>query len=201
MLKRRTENPHAVGRASTHARKIAHAILSGLLEPSSGASANPAEVSALPAGTLGRALSRIDDVRRTPYTISNLLVGERSMPDPVAHEFGRYIRRQRVVAQISLRAAARALSVSAVYLGEVERGVRPPLKVEHWDALIRVVPTIERSTLERLSSKARPIQLDLRDAPPRYQDLALALARRIEKQNISRGDLEKLFTILGEHDE
>lgn len=123
------------------------------------------------------------------------------MPDPVAHEFGRYIRRQRVVAQISLRAAARALSVSAVYLGEVERGVRPPLKVEHWDALIRVVPTIERSTLERLSSKARPIQLDLRDAPPRYQDLAIALARRIEKQNISRGDLEKLFTILGEHDE
>ena len=123
------------------------------------------------------------------------------MPDPVAHEFGRYIRRQRVVAQISLRAAARALGVSAVYLGEVERGVRPPLKVEHWDALIRIVPNIERSTLERLSSKARPIQLDLRDAPPRYQDLALALARRIEKQNISRGDLEKLFTILGEHDE
>ena len=123
------------------------------------------------------------------------------MPDPVAHEFGRYIRRQRVVAQISLRAAARALGVSAVYLGEVERGVRPPLKVEHWDALIRIVPNIERSTLERLSSKARPIQLDLRDAPPRYQDLALALARRIEKQNISRDDLEKLFTILGEHDE
>lgn len=123
------------------------------------------------------------------------------MPDPVAHEFGRYVRRQRAVSGVSLRTAAKVLGVSAVYLGEVERGVRPPLKSEHWDALVRVVPSIERSALERLSTRARPMQLDLRDAPPQYQDLALALARRIEKRNISRGDLEKLFTILGEHDE
>lgn len=122
------------------------------------------------------------------------------MAKTVAHEFGRYIRRQRAAAGVSLRSAAKALDISAVYLGEVERGVRPPLKEEHWDALIRAVPNIERSTLERLTAKARPIQLDLRDASPQYQDLALALARRIEKQNISRGDLEKLFSILGEKD-
>jgi hypothetical protein len=41
----------------------------------------------------------------------------------------------------------------------------------------------------------------LRDAPPRYQDLGLALARRIEKQNISTVDLEKLFKILGDKSE
>ncbi len=122
------------------------------------------------------------------------------MTKTASHEFGRYIRRQRAEAGVSLRSAAKALEVSAVYLGEVERGVRPPLKETHWDALIRVVPTIEREALERLTAKERPIQLDLRDSPPRYQDLGLALARRIEKQNLSTADLEKLFSILGEKD-
>lgn len=123
------------------------------------------------------------------------------MTKTVAHEFGRYVRRQRAAAGVSLRSAAKALGVSAVYLGEVERGVRPPLKVEHWDALLRAVPTIERATLERLTAKAKPVQLDLRDAPPKYQDLGMALARRIEKRNISSTDLQKLFSILGEEDE
>lgn len=119
------------------------------------------------------------------------------MAHTVTHEFGRYIRRQRAIVDVSLRSAAKVLGVSAVYLGEVERGVRPPLKEEHWDALIRAVPTIERSTLERLTAKAKPIQLDLRDSPPQYQDLALALARRIEKQNISKVDFDTLISILG----
>jgi len=35
---------------------------------------------------------------------------------------------------------------------------------------------------------------------PRYQDLALALAGRIEKRNLTRGDLENIITLLGEHD-
>lgn len=123
------------------------------------------------------------------------------MTKTTEHEFGRYIRRQRAIGGVSLRSAAKVLDVSAVYLGEVERGVRPPLKEEHWEALIRAVPTIERATLDRLTAKAKPIQLDLRDSPPRYQDLALALARRIEKQNISRVDLEKIFSILGDKNE
>lgn len=123
------------------------------------------------------------------------------MANPVGHEFGRYIRRQRAVAGVSMRSVAKALGVSAVYLGEVERGVRPPLKEQHWHALIRAVPTIDRESLERLTAKAKPLQLDLRDTPPSYQDLALALARRIEKRNLSQGDLEKLFSILGDTDD
>ena len=123
------------------------------------------------------------------------------MPKSAAHEFGKYIRSQRAVAGVSLRAAAKTLGVSAVYLGEVERGVRQPLQSVHWDALIRAVPTIDRSALERLTAKQKPIQLDLRDAPPRYQDLGLALARRIESQNLSTVDLEKLIKILGDKDE
>lgn len=122
------------------------------------------------------------------------------MANIVAHEFGRHIRRQRAAAGISLRTVAKALGLSAVYLGEVERGVRPPLKEDHWPALVRAVPAIEIETLHRLTAKARPIQMDLRDAPVMYQDLGLALARRIEKQNLTRNELDKLFLILGESD-
>ncbi|MBT3028017.1 MAG: helix-turn-helix domain-containing protein [Candidatus Thiodiazotropha sp. (ex Ctena orbiculata)] len=117
------------------------------------------------------------------------------------HQFGKYLRRQRVDADVSLRAAAKAVGVSAVYFGEVERGVRPPLKEERWDALIRAIPTLDRETLARMSADAKPLQLDLRDVPPKYQDLGLALARRIEQQNISRKDFEHLFSILGKGDE
>jgi len=123
------------------------------------------------------------------------------MTRTTAHEFGRYIRRQRAAAGVSLRSAGKSLGVSAVYLGEVERGVRPPLKAEHWGALVAAIPTVERATLERLTAKARPVQMDLRDTPPRYQDLGLALARRIEKQNLSKVDLDKLFQILGDGDD
>ncbi len=116
----------------------------------------------------------------------------------MSHEFGRYVRAMRVEAQVSLRKAATALGVSAVYFGEVERGVRPPFKETHWSKLIAAIPTIDKDTLSRFTVKARPVQLDLRDSPPKYQDLGIALARRIEKQNLSAKDIEKLFSILGD---
>lgn len=117
------------------------------------------------------------------------------------HEFGRYLRRMRTEDQLSLRKAAKKLGISAVYLGEVERGVRPPLKESRWEDLIRAIPSIERDTLARLAINSKPVQLDLRDSPPKYQNLTLALARRIEKQNLSSTDIERLFSILGEDNE
>lgn len=123
------------------------------------------------------------------------------MSKKTRHEFGRFLREQRVAADISLRSAATKLGVSAVYLGEVERGVRPPLKEKHWDKLLKVIPTISRNTLERLAADARPVQLDLRGASPHYQDLALSLSRRIESRNISKDDMDKLMAILGDADE
>lgn len=118
-----------------------------------------------------------------------------------SHEFGKYIRRSRIDAGVSLRAAARAMGVSAVYLGEVERGVRPPLKKKWWDDLIKAVPTLDKAMMDRLSADSRPLQLDLRDVPPKYQDLGMALARRIERQNISVRDFERLSAILGNEDD
>ena len=53
----------------------------------------------------------------------------------------------------------------------------------------------------RLSANAKPVQLDLRDTPPEYQDLGMALARRIERQNLTEKDFERLSAILGSDDE
>lgn len=41
------------------------------------------------------------------------------------------------------------------------------------------------------------MQLDLHDAPPQYQNLGYALARRVEQRDLSEEDLARLFDILG----
>ena len=117
------------------------------------------------------------------------------------NDYGRYLRNMRLDADISLRSAAKNIGVSAVYFSEVERGVRPPMKKDRWDALLKAIPTLDAEQHARLAANAKPIQLDLRDAPPKYQDLGLALARRIEKKNLSDTDFERLYSILGDkHD-
>lgn len=123
------------------------------------------------------------------------------MTNVQANEFGRYLRRKRNEAGLSLRALAEKMEVSAVYLGEVERGVRGPINDSRWDDLIKAIPSISRDELTRLSMKSKPMQLNLSDSPPEYQNLAMALARRIEKQNLNQKDFTNLFSILDIDDE
>ncbi len=110
--------------------------------------------------------------------------------------FGTYLRTKRIEAGLSLREVARELDVSHVYLGEVERGVRGPLKRERWKDVLLVIPKTTLENLERHARIDRPIQLDLRDAPPVYQELGLALARRIAEQDLSDHELRSLRRIL-----
>jgi transcriptional regulator with XRE-family HTH domain len=110
--------------------------------------------------------------------------------------FGDYIRRARVDAGRSLREVADEVGISHVYLGEVERGVRGPLIESHWDALIAALPKLKREELERTAQMSRALQLDLPTAPTRYQDLALALARRFKKRDLSEADLTRLLKVL-----
>jgi transcriptional regulator with XRE-family HTH domain len=113
-------------------------------------------------------------------------------------KLGHFIRNKRIEAGISLRKAAEMMGVSHVFLGEVERGVRASLSHDRWADLIRAVPTITLEDLERHSALTRPVQLDLRDAPLRYQDLGLALARRIEKRDLPEGQLQLMLDLLKE---
>ena len=110
--------------------------------------------------------------------------------------FGQFIRDKRIAAHLSLRKVADAIGVSHVFLGEVERGVRPLLPRERWSRLMQAIPDIEFADLERQAAETRPIQLDLRDAPLQYQDLGLALARRIAKRDLPEPQLQTLLNIL-----
>lgn len=66
--------------------------------------------------------------------------------------FGIYLRDKRVAAGLSLRHVADQLGITHVYLGEVERGVRGPLKRKHWDKLIKVIPGVTQENLERVEA-------------------------------------------------
>ena len=112
------------------------------------------------------------------------------------NDFGRYIRRQRVAAGLSLRKAADRLGMTHVYLGEVERGVRPPLAEKWWPDLMRIIPTIDKEELERTVATSRPIQLHLARVKPAYQDLGRMLARRIKKEDLSKRDLGEFLRVL-----
>jgi transcriptional regulator with XRE-family HTH domain len=119
-----------------------------------------------------------------------------SESSPTPSSFGAYLRRMRVAAGKSLREVAEAVGISHVYLGEVERGVRGPLKPEHWDALIRAIPGITRVELRREADTSRPLEIDLAGAPRTYQNLALALARRFKRRDLSQSELAKLLKVL-----
>lgn len=110
--------------------------------------------------------------------------------------FGSYLRQMRMRAGLSLRDVAAGLGVSHVYLGEVERGVRGALKQDHWPKLKEILPGVSIEKLNREATLSKPVQLSLEDAPPKYQDLGLALARRIESRDIDQKEMRRLLSIL-----
>jgi transcriptional regulator with XRE-family HTH domain len=115
--------------------------------------------------------------------------------------FGQYVRRCRVAARLSLRDVADRLAIGHVYLGEVERGVRGPFDRKHWPALTQAIPGVDIEELERLAELDKPMQFNLSQAPPQYQNLALALARRIRERNLSDRDVKRLLRVLGDDDD
>jgi transcriptional regulator with XRE-family HTH domain len=110
--------------------------------------------------------------------------------------FGNYIQVRRRAAHLSLRQVAGKIGVSHVYLSEVERGVRAPLKRERWNDLVAAIPNVTIEELDKAAATSRPIQLSLADAPPQYQNLALALARRFEDRSLSGQEIQALLRIL-----
>lgn len=111
-------------------------------------------------------------------------------------EFGRYIKKHRMAANKSLRGLAAEIGCTHVYLGEVERGIRPSLPPKWWDALAEALPTVRIEELEQMGMHDRGFQLDLSSAPPQYQALGLALARRIRRNNLPEADRRRVMSIL-----
>lgn len=117
------------------------------------------------------------------------------MPSPVL-PFGFYLETKRKAARLSLREVGAATGLSHVYVREVERGERPPMRTEHWPALVKAIPGTSLADLERAAAVARPLEIDLESAPADYVELALALAQRVRARDLPDADLPALLGLL-----
>lgn len=109
---------------------------------------------------------------------------------------GAYIRAKRRAANLTLREVAKAINVSEVFLGEVERDVRLSVKPERLLQLEQQIPGFSALEAQRQTADSRPVQLSLSDAPPQYKELGLALARRMQRQDLKQRELDELRRIL-----
>ena len=105
-----------------------------------------------------------------------------------ANAFGKYLRAQRKAARLSQRDIAKALGLHNSYVSEVESGVRPPLAVDHWNALLKVLPGATYADLARAAAQTRPLEIDLSKSSQPVADVALTLAVRVRSKNL--GDAE-----------
>jgi transcriptional regulator with XRE-family HTH domain len=122
----------------------------------------------------------------------------REDPQPMAETaFGKYLRSMRVNAGLSLRQVAEQLGVTHVYLGEVERGMRGPLKRERWTELVRVIKGVTIDDLDRAAAATRPVKIDAGSVPGRTHDVAVMLARRIQDQGLDEHQIDQILRILG----
>jgi transcriptional regulator with XRE-family HTH domain len=108
--------------------------------------------------------------------------------------FGQYLKKKRNEAEMSLRAVAEALDVSHVYLGEIERGRRRILPEKHWADLIKAVPGITKRELEKHATESAPI--DLVDVQGPARDVVVALARRLDSQDLTKREIKQLLGVL-----
>lgn len=114
---------------------------------------------------------------------------------------GTYVRSKRLEAKMGLREAADRIGCSHTFLGEVERGVRKALPERWLEPIAAAIPTIELDVLRDRAMRQGTLQLKLADVPPTYQDLGMALFRRIEKADLPQATLVELMRLLRRDDE
>lgn len=110
--------------------------------------------------------------------------------------FGRYLRAKRLAARLTLRKLAARIGVTHVPIVAVEQGARPALARSRWKALEEAIPGFSAAEAERLMATERPLKISVETAPPAYVDVSLAFARRVERRNLSPGEIKGLLRIL-----
>ena len=109
--------------------------------------------------------------------------------------------RQRRVSdlKLTLKQIAERMGASAVYVSDIERGNRRPLRP---DVLANIAAAydmdLERVTRLALASRDS-VQLDTRDASAEKRDVAVTLARSWE--NLSPDDLDEIRKVLERNDD
>ncbi len=107
---------------------------------------------------------------------------------------GSYLRDRRLEAGLSLRQVALRLGTSHVFWGAVERGVKP-LPKERWGQVAECIPGVRLEDLHELSD-ARTLQLTLREAGPKYEQIGELLMRRAKKRDLGDQSLLDLIKML-----
>lgn len=109
---------------------------------------------------------------------------------------GAYLREKRTASGKSLREVAEALSISHVYLGEVERGRRRLLPEKYWERLVQLIPGTSLDELRVMAAASEPI--DPTTMEGRSRDVVVALARALEEGDMSDDVASRLLEILEE---
>jgi transcriptional regulator with XRE-family HTH domain len=114
---------------------------------------------------------------------------------------GRWLRDQRVAAGLSLRQVAERVGTSHVFWGEIERG-RKALPPERWERVSEVIPGVTVQCIADLArTDAKNLQMSLREAGPKYEQLGELLLRRAKKQDLSDDKFIALLRMLSGGDE
>jgi transcriptional regulator with XRE-family HTH domain len=115
--------------------------------------------------------------------------------------YGALLRERRVRAGLSLRDVAGHLDASHVFIADVERGMRGPLRPDHESKLLQVLPNLTREELTAARHASQSFKLTSTNTPPRYADVTHALARRIEQNDLSDTKINRILRILRSEDE
>lgn len=110
--------------------------------------------------------------------------------------FGAYLRQVRVESGKTLREVAEALSITHVYLGEVERGRRRLLPQKYWARLVKLVPSATLAGLREAAAASEPI--DPASMEGARREVVVALARKLEANTLSDDLAIKLLRVLRE---
>lgn len=122
-----------------------------------------------------------------------------SNDDGSAKKGAEYARARRLGAGLSLRDVADSIGVSHVFYGEFERGVRRRIRQDRLAKLEDAIPGFSVKEYEGLLKD--PNVIALHDAPPQYQSLGRALARRMERGLLASGKIDKIMSILDEDED
>jgi transcriptional regulator with XRE-family HTH domain len=96
----------------------------------------------------------------------------------------------------TLREVAEALSITHVYLGEVERGRRRLLPQKYWARLVKLVPSATLAGLREAAAASEPI--DPASMEGARREVVVALARKLEANTLSDDLAIKLLRVLRE---
>lgn len=112
--------------------------------------------------------------------------------------FGKLIRSHREALGLSLLTVAEVVEISRVYLSEVERGIRPPLKRTRWDSLIRAVPTLNYYDLGQAAMVSRRLVADPKRIYPEVMRVLHSLIAAAHMGIITADEVELIRKIIQE---